>query len=285
MEIEEHQNPQQPVLRTEGNALKAEKKAIVGKETERNSEKSRKVAWTSEREQRWSPGQISGAWDPWEKGCERHHNTSEHPPGEKEEQSGKRWGMYHLLEESSWTGKGERGERDCLQIGKSIGIEKEGIIREGKNQQQKSWQIKRKDKLQMDMTSHRQERTQKGSYRRLAYNSESYLWSPVLQYITDRASHISTAALHPAVLEYGCVSWRAAWQQELISTRMCMAFCSMEEICHQTQCGIFKSFPEGHISICWQIQPRWAEAGWRLFHWRKALHRLGMDLDMACLSY
>ena len=31
-----------------------------------------------------------------------------------------------------------RGEKERLQIGKSIGIEKEGIIKEGKNKQQKS---------------------------------------------------------------------------------------------------------------------------------------------------
>lgn len=52
-----------------------------------------------------SAADLQEAWDLSEKGRERHHNPSQHPMGGKEEQSGKRWGMYHLLEESSQTGK------------------------------------------------------------------------------------------------------------------------------------------------------------------------------------
>lgn len=46
---------------------------------------------------------------------------------EKEEQSGKRWIMCHLLEESLHTGKLESRGKDHLRIRKTIGIEKKDI--------------------------------------------------------------------------------------------------------------------------------------------------------------
>lgn len=75
---------------------------------ERSREKSGNMAKISEREQRQSPGQISKRHGIPERKVMRDTTTQANiqcraAGGEK--QSDKRWGIYHLLEESWPTGK------------------------------------------------------------------------------------------------------------------------------------------------------------------------------------